>query len=96
MSRFLLILAVVVACGGGTPEGFVSRTTLTPWPLTVESGQLSCVEGSAVTFLTNEYMTYAVNGTARTHFHDLPTIDELLVEGSNIGPLIDKGLELCA
>jgi hypothetical protein len=69
------------------------------WPLTVGSGTLSC-DGDAVTFTTGG-TTYGVNGTART-LNEWPDIDPIwakdpsgLAPKKDIGPLIDRGLDLC-
>jgi hypothetical protein len=71
------------------------------WPLTVDSGTLSCEPPSSVTFTTPDGTTYAVNGTAQT-LSVAPDIDPIWkddpdVPGAkiNIGELIDRGLALC-
>lgn len=75
------------------------------WPLTVSKGVVRC-EGSdgsgSVIFRAPDGMDYAVNGTAMTVKQDLPNIEAIWkkdpdVPGTriNIGPVIDKGLELC-
>lgn len=55
------------------------------WPLTVESGVLSCIAPSSVVFEANGRM-YAVNGA------DNPSVAGLK---KDIAPLVDKGLTLC-
>lgn len=72
------------------------------WPLTVERGTLACEEPSAVIFTTGG-TTYAVNGMASGLADQRgweAEIDPIWAEGEaaprkNIGPLIDRGLELC-
>jgi hypothetical protein len=70
------------------------------WPLTVDSGTLSC-DGSdgvgSVTFETGGKL-YAVNGLARQDgYADITPIWAKAGYGlrKNIGPLIDRGLKLC-
>lgn len=69
------------------------------WPLTVTSGVLNC-EGLAVTFTANG-TTYAVNGFAR-QMDRWPDINPIWADAGiglgykkDIGPLIERGLELC-
>lgn len=75
------------------------------WPLTVDSGVLSCPVGSAVIF-GDEDTAYALNGTALGMADDRgwQDIRESAIwadDGSglglkkDIGPLIDDGLDLC-
>jgi hypothetical protein len=75
------------------------------WPLTVNKGVVHC-DGSggvgAVIFRAPDGTDYAVNGAAKTARPDLPKIEAIwqkdpAVPGTriNIGPVIDKGLELC-
>lgn len=70
------------------------------WPLTVPRGVLRC-EGGAVTFTASGGTVYAINGTAMTRnagadihsiWRDSPDGLGLKI---NIGPLIDRGLDLC-
>ncbi len=80
-------------------------TSLTTYPrevLSVESGTLAC-EAGAVTF-ESDGVTYAVNGLAigraeENGWTDIDAIwvDDPSIEGLkiNIGPLLDRGLELC-
>jgi hypothetical protein len=83
---------------GNTEE--VSRSDFgSNWPLTVESGTLACEGAGAVTFTTSG-TTYAVNGMAQG-MDQYAEIDPIWAdEGGglkkNIGPLIDRGLSLCA
>lgn len=75
------------------------------WPLTVSEGVVRC-EGSdgsgSVIFRAPDGTDYAVNGTAKTFKKDLTEIEAIWkkdpdVPGTriNIGPVIDRGLELC-
>lgn len=77
------------------------------WPLTVDSGVLSCPVGTAVVF-GDEDTAYAINGTARGLAADRGWRDifesDIWAEDPNnpgldlkkdIGPLIDMGLDLC-
>ncbi|GAB3783882.1 hypothetical protein GCM10027601_17000 [Nocardioides ungokensis] len=75
------------------------------WPLTVDSGTLSC-DGSngvgAVVFTASDGTKYALNGTAKSsgNYADIRPIwadDKALGYGlkKDISPLIDKGLTLC-
>jgi hypothetical protein len=79
------------------------------WPLTVESGTLSCEPFRAVPSLqlvtfSSKGTTYAVNGTARGQAKKRGwlEIDPIWRKDPsapglkvNIGPLIDRGLALC-
>lgn len=81
--------------------GLITRADFgADWPLTVDEGVLTC-EGAGAVYFTGEGTRYAVNGLARTQ-KDAPDIDPIWaddpsVEGlkKDIGPLIDRGLELC-
>jgi hypothetical protein len=77
----------------------VSRADFgTDWPLTVEGGVLACEGAGSVTFAAGG-TTYAVNGMAETQDAgaDIDPIWKDVGGGlkKNIGPLIDRGLELC-
>lgn len=67
------------------------------WPLTVDSGVLRCEEQAVV--FRYEGVDYAVNGTAKSRGY--PPIDPIWADGDlegtkkDIGPLIQRGLELC-
>lgn len=85
--------------------GYVSRTMFgDAWPLTVEDGMLSCVEGDKVLFETNGTF-YAVNGTAKgakkdngaDRWYDLRQITAPAGNGliKDARPLVDRGLKLC-
>lgn len=69
------------------------------WPLTVESGVLTCKEG-AVFFTSPDGSIYAINGTAGNRGgRDLEPIwkpnPEIPGTRISIGPLIQAGLSLC-
>ena len=70
------------------------------WPLTVDEGIVRC-EGAGEVYFEADGTTYAVNGTARGA-SDAPEIDQIWADDPeikglkiNIGPIIDRGLELC-
>jgi hypothetical protein len=70
------------------------------WPLTVSHGVVRC-EGTSVIFRANG-RDYAVNGTAQMLHKEMAKIHRIWrrdpdVPGLriNIGPVLDKGLELC-
>lgn len=70
------------------------------WPLTVSHGELRCEEPSAVVFTAPDGTEYGVNGMATTQGY--AEIDPIwrrdpsgIVPRMDIGPLIDRGLELC-
>ena len=70
------------------------------WPLTVESGVLSCIAPSSVVIEANGRM-YAVNGAAKSQT-GLAAIDAIWADNpsvaglkKDIAPLVDKGLTLC-
>lgn len=70
------------------------------WPLSVAKGVLRCREPGAVTFEAGG-MVYAVNGIARQS-GECAEIDPIWVDDPDIpgakmdiGPIIDRGLELC-
>ena len=69
------------------------------WPLTVDSGVLACQGAGAVTFTAPDGTTYAVNGLAQSAT-SYPEIDPIWADSGklkvDIGPLIDRGLDLCA
>lgn len=103
-------IAGMVNSGESSEPGFVSRDDFgSDWPLTVDQGTLDCTEGpqvggaglDAVTFTAPGGTTYAVNGAAKT-VTNYPEIDPIWASDPSgtspkmgIGPLIDKGLELC-
>lgn len=70
------------------------------WPLTVDSGVLSC-EGAGAVYFTSGGTRYALNGLAQGQ-GDAPEVDPIWADNpsgfapkKNIGPLIDRGLQLC-
>jgi hypothetical protein len=94
--------------GLGEDEDHISQADLrNDWPLTVREGVLRCEGAGAVTF-TSAGTTYAVNGLA-SGLGQYPDIDPIWADDpsagtligyevapkKNIGPLIDRGLELC-
>jgi hypothetical protein len=94
------------ASGSGTTQpsrvpGMVTRADFgKDWPLTVDAGVLSC-EGASAVYFTANGIRYAVNGSARTR-KDAPDIDPIWAKDprgyspkKDIGPLIDRGLQLC-
>jgi hypothetical protein len=70
------------------------------WPLTVDSGFLSCRGAGEVFFTTLTGNTYAVNGLAESLSPD-PHIDHIWSDSKGPGPkkylgyLLDRGLALC-
>lgn len=79
--------------------GYVSRAMFgDAWPLIVEEGTLSCVEGDKVLFETSGTF-YAVNGTAKgvNRWLDLRQITAPAGNGliKDARPLVDRGLKLC-
>jgi hypothetical protein len=104
-SVFVVLSVAIVACAGtpgaGGKSERVSRADFgEEWPLTVDSGVLSCEEGGFVYFTADD-TRYAVNGFALTK-GDAPRIDAIWANDPtdaslrrNIGPLIDRGLALC-
>lgn len=87
---------------GSDHEAAVSKASFgDAWPLTVEEGTLMCLNGVSVVFEAPSGVRYAVNGTAMS-LTDYPDIDQIwaadetgIAPKKNIGPLLDRGLELC-
>src|SRR3712207_2618332 len=103
LMRLVLAACLVLgACsGGGEGEKVTADEFGSDWPLTVDEGHLNCEGAGAVTFTDPDGNTYAVNGTAQGAT-DYAEIDEIWADSSNdfapkknIGPLIDRGLEIC-
>jgi hypothetical protein len=109
--RLLPVLAATLlaaSCGGEETAGGnaerISRADFgNDWPFTVEEGTLGCDDsqgGPAVTFEAAGTV-YGVNGFAKTYgYKDIEPIwrdssDPLAGPKVNIGPIIDRGLELC-
>ncbi len=70
------------------------------WPLTVTSGVVRC-EGAGEVYFEAQGTTYAVNGLALGRDR-APEIDRIWAPDPelkglkiDIGPIIDKGLDLC-
>ena len=89
-------------CGSGSHDNSIEvhARDFDRWPLTVDEGTLRCEGAGSVTFEAGG-QTYAVNGTARgldagsdidIIWADDPDVDGLKL---SIGPLINRGLELC-
>ncbi len=88
-------------------ERYISQADLgDAWPLTVPGGMLRCEGPGAVSFMSDEGIVYAVNGTAvawsranNLAWSDIDLISALdpNVAGRKInrGPLINDGLALC-
>lgn len=73
------------------------------WPLTVDGGHLRCIRAGAVVFRAPDGSDYAVNGMAKSMgYPDIGPIwadhPKALFAGHkvSIGPLIQRGLALCA
>jgi hypothetical protein len=71
------------------------------WPLTVDSGQVSCEPGSRVLFTAPDGTKYSLNGLAKGQ-HKWKDIDAIWADNPdisgtkiNIGDLIDAGLKTC-
>jgi hypothetical protein len=90
--------------GDGNAEGAVSRAQFQSdgkkWPLTVDSGTLTCESGSRITFSSGD-TTYAVNGLAKGD-HKWADIDPIWADDGSglglkvdIGDLISAGQALC-
>ncbi|MGH2788898.1 MAG: DUF2511 domain-containing protein [Actinomycetota bacterium] len=106
IATLLVILAGACEESGGSGsvgenEEEMSRSDLGgDWPLTVEEGVVSC-EGAGEVYFTAEGTKYAVNGLAQGASNG-PDIDAIWADDPgggglkiNIGPIIDRGLELC-
>jgi hypothetical protein len=96
------VVLVLGACSGAAKgEKVTAEEFGSDWPLTVDEGHLNCEGAGAVTFTDPGGTTYAVNGTAQGAT-DYPEIDAIWADSNdnfapkkNIGPLIDRGLDLC-
>jgi hypothetical protein len=111
LGPLIVLVLIAAACGSGSGDstgssapGKITEAELgEEWPFTVSEGILRC-HGSAgfgaVTFEADG-TEYAVNGVAKGQDYppvdpvwaDDPTVDGLK---KNIGPVIDRGLDLCA
>ena len=115
------LLAAGCSGGYGSDDGSASTTTAASvpvervisqseledaWPLTVPGGMLRCEGPGAVSFTTDEGITYAVNATAvrwstanNLSWSDVRDIRAPDPNGSSrmlaLGPLVAKGRALC-
>ena len=100
----LVVPMLAVACGGGSSGGDDPGTRRITragygdeWPLTVDSGVLSCQQGTAVVFTAPDGTAYGVNGMA-ADYEEIEPIWAADPTGvapkKNIGPLIDDGLDI--
>jgi hypothetical protein len=88
--------------GGSSGETVRAEDFGDDWPLTVSEGRLLCEPADAVVFVAPNGTRYAVNSMATTHRRGID-IDPIWRDNPsptrgpkvNIGPLIDRGLELC-
>ena len=103
LAILLVPCLAVVACQSTEANSQpVSRANFgEEWPLTVDSGVLSCEGAGSVYFTADDGRRYAVNGTAMTA-GDAQRINAIWADNptglspkKNIGPLIDGGLKLC-
>ena len=118
----MLLVVAAAGCSGGSDQGEVAATTTTTpapvernvssvelgaaWPLTVPGGTLRCEGPGAVSFMTDEGIVYAVNGTAtawsRKNNLAWNDVDSIRADDTaaadrkmKLGPLIAAGLRLC-
>jgi hypothetical protein len=97
----LLTTFGLVGCGGSSSQKHISRADYgSDWPFTVDSGTLGCWGPSAVTFVTEDGTTYALNGVAlgwaEKNGWEINKEDEIWDPNKgDIGALIDDGLALC-
>lgn len=103
--RIVLLAGLLAACSSGAQEVRVTQAEFgDEWPFSVPDGTLRC-EGSggsgAVTFEAQGRL-YGVNGTAKSK--GLPGIEPIWVADpaapglglkKSVGPIIDRGLQLC-
>src|SRR4051812_3265314 len=118
----VLLAVATAGCSGGSQRSEVATTTTTAsvpvernvssadlgdaWPLTVPGGTLRCEGPGAVSFMTDEGIVYAVNGTAtawsRTNnlaWSEVGSIqadDPAGGQKMKLGPLIAAGVRLCS
>ena len=102
-----LVALLVAACAGpatprpATPDpGLVTRAGLgDEWPFSVDVGELRCneLDGRPLVTFAVDGIEYALNGAARDA--GFPELDATILTAwpdvSGLGPLIDRGLELC-
>ena len=100
MKKYLILLTLgLVACGGATEKSVSKNEFGDSWPLTVDSGVVECLAGSAVVF-KHDGITYQLNGQASNMGYtkiDPIWKDNPALAGTkiNIAPLIKLGLGLC-
>lgn len=74
----LSVTLLLAGCSGGAE---ISRTSFETsgktWPLTVDSGTVTCTGGNAVFFEDAAGRRFAVNGIARNAEPGLPQLDEI-------------------
>lgn len=100
---FIAFLLIMAFSGwlSSRPQGVeVTRADMgDDWPLTVESGYLDCDDYGRITF-TVDGNTYGVNGSAQDKYQGIDSIwtDRTDIEGLkvDIGPLIERGQDLCS
>lgn len=75
-------------------EGYVGPSNVSPWPLTVAEGELSCIDNIMITLKASNGVIYAVNGPALVsrRYADIHDVWKPL---GNISPIMEKGLALC-
>jgi hypothetical protein len=75
------------------------------WPFSVPYGTVYCVD-NAVLFAGPDGTRYGINGFAQSLYPDLPPVEDIWLFDPDpamanagfrvdIGPIIDRGLELC-
>jgi hypothetical protein len=84
--------------------GAVTAADFDDWPFVPPAGQLFCDESGnndgrlLVRINFGDGIEYALNGQARTF--GFPELDTTVMpdwpDGSSLGPIIDRGLELCS
>lgn len=103
------IALLVAACGGSAgatapsrplEPGAITRADLgAAWPFAVDAGELRCNElaGRPLVTFAVDGIEYALNGAARDA--GFPELDTTVLPSwpdvSGLGPLIERGLELC-
>ena len=77
--------------------GYVSRTTMSDWPLTIDEGRVACERAQAVIFIAPDDRAYAVNAPAKGQAADRKwaAIETIAVPGASLDALIDAGLARC-
>jgi len=110
MHRIVILVApILILCGcdeSTTSSDASHRVRVTEseygdkWPLTVDSGEIECIDDYFIVFHVTNGKTYALNGAATSR--GFPEIDPIWRDNPNlpgikinIGPLIGRGLALC-